>query len=285
MPNRNFRWLALTLLALVNLLFWAGVAIAVGLIVSPGVDFGLEGQLREGQATLAAVWEQLGQPRPSSTATPVGALSTPRPAATGTEGEQPIAAILPTGDPVLTSAPEPDTTQQAESSPTPAGTPTAKPEPTLASSPLLLADPEFSNLTLLDAEMARSAPDRAVQIRYQETMLNAEIAALWRNNPELPYRDVWVDLQRDRVVVTGKLTVLGFQVDAEVSGDLTVKDCVPVLEIEALRVAGVMTPAFVRDQVERMVLDAMSWYTADYPLCLEQIVLEDTYATLYGYRR
>ena len=153
------------------------------------------------------------------------------------------------------------------------------------SSPLLLADPENSNLALLDAEMDRSAPDRAVQIRYQESALNAEIAALWRNNPDLPYRDVWVDLMRDQVVITGKITVLGFGVNGEVTGQVTVKDCVPVLEIERVGIAGVMTPSFVRDQVESMVLEAMTWYPADYPLCVEQIVLEETRATLYGYRR
>lgn len=285
MPRRNFRWLALTLLALVNLLFWAGIAIAVGLIVSPGVNFGLETQLREGQATLAAVWEQLGQPRPTATATLEEALPTPSPAGTETEGEQPIAAVLTPGDPALTSQPEPQSTGEVEEGAEPTSAPTAQPEPTLVSDPLLLADPEFSNLTLLDEEMGRSAPDRAVQIRYQEAMLNAEIAALWRNNPALPYRDVWVDLMRDQVVVTGKVTVLGFQVDAEASGDLTVKDCVPVLEIEHLRLAGVMTPAFVRDEVESLVMEAMAWYPDDYPLCLEQIVLEETYATVYGHRR
>jgi hypothetical protein len=29
----------------------------------------------------------------------------------------------------------------------------------------------------------------------------------------------------------------------------------------------------------------MTWYPADYPLCLEQIVLEETRLTCYGYRR
>ena len=283
--NRNSRWLVLTLFALANLVCWAGVAAAVGLAVSPSLNLGLEALIREGQATAAAVLER-GDQQPSNPAvTPEEAEPGPLPAGTETTGDEPIAAVVTPGNPGPANTPQPDTTRAADSGAVPGSQPTAQPEATLVSTPLLLADPEISNLALLDAEMDRSAPDRAVQIRYQESTLNAEIAALWRNNPDLPYRDVWVDLMRDQVVITGKITVLGFGVNGEVTGQVVVKDCVPVLEIERVGIAGVMTPSFVRDQVESMVLEAMTWYPADYPLCVEQIVLEETRATLYGYRR
>jgi len=284
MGNRNLRWLKLAALALANLVFWVGVSAAVGRIVSPGLDFGMEARLREVQATAAAMWDQLSQPRPSATATSEEAVVIPG-GGTVIEGEQPIAAVVTPGDPALVTTPEPATTREAEGSAEPDSQPTPQPEATLESNPLLLADPEISNLALLDAEMARSAPERAVQIRYQEEALNAEIAALWRYNPGLPYRDVRVDLMPDQVVVTGKVSVLGFGINAEVTGQVTVEDCVPVLKVERLRVAGVMTPAFVRAEVERMIQEAMAWYPADYPLCLEQIVLEETSATAYGHRR
>lgn len=156
---------------------------------------------------------------------------------------------------------------------------------TLLTKPLLLADPEFYSLTGLDAEMARSAPGRVVQIRYQEAMLNQEIATLCENNPDLPFRNVHADLQRNQVVLTGEITVLGMQVQAKVTGTVVARDCRPQIEIEAISVAGVLTPQFVRNQIEQTVLDTMTWYPADYPLCLEQIVLEETKATLYGYHR
>ena len=284
MSNRNVRWLKLAAFALANLIFWVGISAAVWRIVSPGLDFGLEALLREGQATAVAMWDQLGEPRPSATATPEEAVSVPA-EGTEAEGEQPMAAVLTPGDPALTATPEPDTTREAEGSAPPVSQRTPQLEATLVGNPLLLADPKISNIALLDAEMARSAPERAVQIRYQEDMLNAEIAALWRNNPDLPYRDVHVDLMRDQVVVTGQLSVLGFGINAQVTGKVAVEDCLPVLEIERLRLAGVMTPAFVRDEVETMIHKAMAWYPADYPLCLEQIVLEETCATAYGHRR
>ncbi len=285
MANRNMRWLALTVFALANLVCWAGIAAAVGLIVSPSVDLGMERLLREGQATAAAMWDQLHEQRSNPTATTEGTAPTQTPAGTETTSEEPIAATPLPGSPAPPTTPQPDSTRQAEANSSADSAPTAAPDSTLETAPLLLANPEFSNLALIDAEMARSAPLRPVQIRYHEDTLNAEIAALWRNNPDLPYRDVRVDLMRDQVVVTGRVSVLGFGVNAEITGDVLVRDCVPVLQIGQLRIAGVMTPKFVRDQVESLVLEAMAWYPSDYPLCLEQLVLEETRATAYGYRR
>lgn len=163
--------------------------------------------------------------------------------------------------------------------------PTPEPTQTLLSKPLLLADPEFHNLAGLNAEMARSVPGRVVQIRYQEATLNREINLLCEKNPDLPFRTVLADLRHNQVALSGQITVLGFQVDAWVTGTVVVRDCRPQIEIESITVAGVLTPQFIRDQIEHEVLKAMDWYPVDYPLCLEQIVLEETRATIYGYRR
>jgi hypothetical protein len=285
MPSRNGRWILLTLFAVANLVFWAGVAVAVALAVRPGLDLGLEARIREVQATAAAFWDQRGQPPPYSTATPEEDEEDPLPAATLAPGEEPLAAVVTATSPDPASTSLPETTPSAEGNLEPASQPTASPAATLVSSALLLADPAISDLTTLDAELDRSAPERPVQIRYQESMLNAEIAALWENNPDLPYRDVWVDLQRDQVVITGRITVLGFGVRGKVTGQVVARDCVPVLKIQKMEIAGVLTPSFVRDEVEEMVQEAMTWYPADYPLCMEHIVLEETRATVYGYRR
>lgn len=275
------RWTWLTLFAMANLACWVAGAIVVGLVVGERVDLGVETLIREGQATAASAWEQASQrvARPAATSEAAGPTSLP-PQARTTEAD-------PTETPGPSASSPAGSTSQAGVTAVPASTSAAAPEPraTLVSSPLLLADPEITSLSRLDAEMSRSAPDRAVQIRYQEEALNREIAALWRNNPELPYRDVQVDMQPGRVAVSGRVTVLGFGVNAEVRGQVVAADCVPQLEVESLSVAGIMTPRFVKDQVQEMVLEAMAWYPEDYPLCLEEIVLEETKATVYGYRR
>ena len=91
--------------------------------------------------------------------------------------------------------------------------------------PLILADPQFTNPAGLNQEMEQSAEGRAVQIRYSETALNQEIQTLLQNNPKLPYRNVYLDLQRDQAVVTGDVTVLGLQVGAEVVSAVEGQDC------------------------------------------------------------
>lgn len=287
---RNRRWLGLTIFAMVNLACWIGGAVIIGLAVGDRVDLGVERLMRQGQATAEAAWRQASQrlARP----TPAADIQAP----TAPAQEEGMASSSPTATPAWPLPSTSGSTSQpglgSDSGGTPAATsalpvqnPTPQPEATLVSTPLLLADPQISSLSKLDAEMSRSAPDRAVQIRYQEDTLNREIATLWVNNPQLPYRDVLVDLQRDRVVVTGRATVLGFGVKAEVTGNVVAQDCVPQLEVESLSVAGIMTPRFVKDQVLDLILEAMTWYPEDYPLCLQQIVLEDTRATVYGYRR
>jgi hypothetical protein len=307
MLNGGRRWYVLTALALANLVLWVAIAGIVGLMVSDKVDLGFETLMRQGQATAVSVLEDVSEAvsaptaRPTATSTSVPAVllaagaqpeatsplyRTPKPVSTAEIYVLPTATatpeqgqIAPSPEPEqgqIAPSPEPQQGQEAQS---------PAPTPTPVSAPLLLLDPAISSLTQLDSEMDRSATGRPVQIRYTEETLNREIAMLSQNNPALPFRNVLVDMQQDGVVVTGKVTVLGFQVDAKATGTVSVQDCLPQLEVEHISMSGVMTPRFVRDQVEALLLEAMSWYPADYPLCLEQIVLEETKATVYGYRR
>lgn len=287
MSNRDSRWAWLTLFAMANLVLWVGAAVVAGLVVGDKVDLGVETLIRNGQATGVALWEQAPQRVTRPPATPTAIVQTSMPAQTQVAQNKPPATITWPVASIPPSTPQPQAPPegQAAGPVSPGNTATPEPEATLVSKPLLMANPEISSLTKLDAEMGQSAPNRAVQIRFDEEALNAEIAALWSNNPELPFRDVRADLQRDQVVVTGRVTILGFGVQAEATGKVAVRDCTPQLEVTSISVVGVLTPKFVRDQVEGMILEAMTWYPADYPLCLEQIVLEETRLSIYGHRR
>jgi hypothetical protein len=290
MFSRISRWSWLLIFAACNLLFWVAVAVAVGLVVSDEVDLGVETLIRERQATVAVVVVQ--SVAKASLRTPEADTPTKGPAPPETE----VVASRPTVTTVLPPASTPLPTPRVERTPallptlTPALLPTPiqpvpQPEATPVSSPLLMSDAEFSNLAHMDQEMARSAAGRPVQIRYSEEALNQEVETLLQRSPNLPYRNVKVDLKRDQVVVTAEVTVVGFEVGAEVLGTVVVRDCQPQMEVQAVSIAGVLTPGFVEEQIKEMLLEAMDWYPADYPLCLEQIVLEEERATIYGYRR
>jgi hypothetical protein len=78
---------------------------------------------------------------------------------------------------------------------------------------------------------------------------------------------------------------VGFDVDTEVSGAVIARDCAPRVEVADIRIAGFLTPGFVKENIEEIVTESLDWYPPDYPLCLEQIVLEEGRLTVYGSRR
>jgi hypothetical protein len=293
MSSRFSRWTLLIIFSACNLLFWVAVAAATGLLVSREVDLGVETLIRERQATAVVVWKRVVS-RPSEvTGTPSmpaqEPAQEPMQADAKAKMEMPMTpAILPP-EPTQSPTPPVQATQQvaaaSNSTPPPLETPIPQPEQAWVSSPLLLSDVEFGNFAQVDKEMGRSAIGRAVQIRYDEATLNSEIATLLENKPDLPYRDVQIDLKHDGVIVAGDVTVLGFTVSTEVEGAVVAKDCLPRMQINSTSVAGVLTPGFVKERIEQMLLDALNWYPVDHPLCLQQIVLEEDRATVYGYRR
>jgi hypothetical protein len=258
----------------------------VGLMAGSKVDLGVETSVRQYQTTAIAALEQAASRSVEAAGrSPAGARSS-RPTNPTSVVQMPTATAIRSDAPASQPTAKPQMTRQ--SMPTPilsTPTPTVIPTEAPIRRPLLMANPEFKNLNSLDGEMKRSAVGRPVQIRYQEEALNQEIAALIDNNPSLPYSDVYVDLKRDQVVVRGNTVVLGFQVSAEVTGRVTVSDCRPQVEIESISLVGLLAPTFVQDQIKDMFLEALDWYPADYPLCLEQIVLEEGRATVYGHRR
>jgi hypothetical protein len=306
MSGRIPRWGCLTVLAACNLAFWLAVAIGVGLLASDKVDLGLESSVRAGQATIVALWQPVPPTAPPDTAPgPVNPSPPPLQREQEPPAGQRVVSASPTPPPTPvnlqrsfppTMPPRPtalDTpalaaqaTSQPGAAPTLAPNPaTATPPPALASSLLPLTDPTAADWMRLDAEMSRSATGRPVQIQYSEAALNREISALLAENPDLPYQEVYADLKHDGVVLSGRVTVMGFQVNAEVSGQVTAQDCQPQVEIETISIAGLATPGFVRKGIEDIVLGSLDWYPADYPLCLEQIVLEEDQLTMYGSRR
>jgi len=270
----------LTVLAVSNLVLWLAVAAGVGLLASDEMNLGLEGYLRERQATAVARLNQPPAALPGTAPGSAGAIGAP---ASGVGGQA-------QGSPLTPSSATVAEVQAVAGLGTPApltggqGT-TGQSSGTLVSSPLVLSDPGFNSLAQVDAEMAHSTVGRPVEIRYGEEALNRELASLVARSPDLGFRDVLVNLDRDRAVVTGDVTVLGLNVGAEVQGTVVIEDCLPRVEVQAVSVEGFLTPGFVKDQVTEMVVEALDWYPTDSALCLERIVLEDGALTVFGHRR
>jgi hypothetical protein len=298
----------LAIFALVNLVFWVGAAVIIGLVASDRIDLGLESFIRQQQAAMVAGGEDGPAQYPTIAILPdEGPTRLARvddPGAGGTE------ATLPPPSPTVEMRMTPYTNQPMTpyatepaspgSPPTPVPTtaapsppPTAVPsQPTPASSekamaappssPMLLSDPTAQELMNLDAEVRASAAGRPIQIRYGEESLNQEIATLLATAPDVPYRNVWAELQSNRVVLTGDISIASLDLPTKVEGRVIAANCQPAIQLESVSIGGLLTPAFVKEEVVTLIQDALNWYPPDYPLCLEQIVLEEGRATVYG---
>lgn len=290
MFNSSTRWSWLTIFALCNLVFWVIVAAAVGLAVSDKVDLGVEALIREWQATAVTAWDNTSagvletKTKPTTIVTPQAVQGKPTTNVVWPDPTTPSPNLQAEATPL--SPPKEPQAQPAGSSQDSSSAQPEKPTPQpLHNNPILMADPGLEGLLQIDAEMNHSAQGRAVQIRYQEEALNHELTALLNSYPDLPYRNVQAKLQRDQVVMTGDVTLLGIEVNTEVQGKVVAQSCLPLVEIQGISIAGVVAPGFFKDQIKELIGESLSWYPADYPLCLEQIVLEDGRVTIYGSRR
>ncbi len=314
MCGRCPRWGWLLLIATANLVVWLGLAYAVATLAGDGVNLGMEAYLRQGQAT-AVTYLGTGQAARTSTAQaraaglaepttlgnppldagePVSSPSSARPAS-------PSAEPLPGSDlfsagPQSASPTEPGQAggearpSQPAGATRPAqaagGAQAASASAQVASGrPIVLAEPAFRELMAANSSLEQAGSGRQVRIHYLEETLNQEIAALLAANPGLPYGDVRVHLQPDRVVVSGRVVVLGLDLNAELLGTLLAENCEPRVDVQAVSVGGLLTPRFIKNQASALVFKALDWYPPDAPLCLEQIVVEDGALTVYGYRR
>jgi hypothetical protein len=290
-------WLAL--LAACNLVVWASVAVAVALLASDVVDIGVESFLRQSQATAVSVWENLG-PEPSDTPSPQTPLPTQLALSSGdsdspeASGRTDEGAASPGGEATQPVPSQPGTsTSGSAATPMPSGEesstgPAQSASQSLTQAPsslLLLTDPDWEDLARLNEEIGRSAVGRPIQIRFHEDVLNERITELLGSYPTLPFENVQVDLKRNRVEAVGDVGVLGFPMSTKVSGSVVARECRPTAEVESVSMAGVLTPGIVSDGLKESLLSLLSWYPADHPLCVEQIVIEEDRVTIYGSRR
>ncbi len=301
MPRWTRRRLWLVLLAAGNLVVWGVVAFAVSLIASDRLDLGIEASVREYQATAIAAWNA-GRPGAATAgpSEPERDLLRPRllPAGPGAPDEQAVASLSASPQPAtLAGELTPAAVTESGATPGPSADPgmegstpgaaadqPAGDEPQ-STAPLILADPVLDDLTSLDQEMTRSAPGRVVQIRYLETTLNDEISALLASRTDLPYENIHVDLGTEQVIVGGDVRVFGLAIHAEVRGNVVARDCAPQFETSSVKIGRFFTPVVIRDKVKELLDEALDWYPADYPLCIEGIVVQQDRVTLYGRRR
>lgn len=297
----------LTFFIIANLMFWILVAVAVGVVASDLVDLGIESFFRQSGTALvlrnsAPTRAASGGESPAPQAQPTALAAAVEPIEQTEKGAEAVdpaeaksgAAASPKMTPYAPRTPGAQPTRPEPAAPAlPTLMPTQAPRdagsslslPALEAGPLLLVDPDVDRLTRLDAEIQQSAVGRSVEIRMDEDALNEQIAVALARHGELPYQQITADLRPGQITLSGNVSVLGLALPTQVQGTVLAVDCHPSVQIDSVAVGGILTPKFVKQQVVQLVEESLAWYPADYALCLEQIVIEENQATLYGSRR
>ena len=281
---RDSRWTRLKVFALSQLLLCLVVAIIAALLASQRINLGFEAFFREGPATAIAVIRQWVLPPstpellPTVTATPElkSQAIDPDPEALTPAPDVTAAGSALPGPKIST----PLATDQTAAPP--AATPEA--EPTLVGYVLRMSNPELENILQMERALNMSAGGRDVRIRYTETALNAEVAVFLERFSRLPYRDVLIDLQGSRAVVTGNVSVLGLEVEVEAIGEVEVEECRVRGELTSLTILGVQMPDLVGVEIQGMVDEANAWIPEEYPLCITGVTMDGDYVEFFGYR-
>jgi hypothetical protein len=245
------RWPYFTFFALLNVICWATLAVAVGVLASQEVNLGVETFVREQQTRIVASLRR--EPPTTPVATPVP---------------------VPTGVTVVVVAP----TAPAGTATPASGSPTANP----AMPPVVLDDPPLAELAALDAELRAWPPGRLVQVSYSQAALNRELAALLAVNPQVPLRDLRAELSWDEIKLAGTLLLLGVEVPIQAEGRVTIVDCRPRVQVDLLTAGGLPAPGLVRDEVFGLLQQWIRWYPADHPLCLQDVALGDETVIVVG---
>jgi hypothetical protein len=273
--------------AVANLVLWVGLAVGVAMLASDSMNLGIETLVRSGEATAVAYLRQTPAVRADVERKAQGAIAAQDVA--GPEARGTAAAPAISGEGQAGRAPLPVTTAgmddglpAVDEAATRAGVQAGQ-EP--APSPLVLSDPGFTGLMQAGSAVELAARGQQVEIYYDEATLNQEIADLIAESGDLPYTNVRLSLNHDRVLVTGVITVLGLRVNAELLGVPVIEDCGLEMDVQALSIGGLLTPRFIKNQASTVALQALDWYPSNSPVCLEAIALDDGSLTVYGYRR
>lgn len=278
--TRDRRRARLVRFAVINLVLWILLAIVSGFLASQRINLGFEAFFRQGPATIVALVKESLLLRTGSDSTPVPTVTQEQPPAGPTGTLAPGEAA--TGEAART--PEMDAGEGPTLQPQPTATlvePTATPVAFILS----WTDPALERVLDLDAEMARSAVGRDVNIHFSESEINAQIPAFLERFPFLPYTEVSLDLHVDRVDARGRVTVLGIALEVEASGPVAARDCRLWAEIDDLEVLGVSTPGLFEREINLLLQDALAWFPEDYALCIEQMWMDESGVTFDGYRR
>jgi hypothetical protein len=201
------------------------------------------------------------------------ATTTPRTA--GTNSTLPTATLVRP----LTTIPKPLATaipQQTKAEPTKLAT--AAP-----GGPLVLVDPPLDDLS---PTLAKLPLNGQFTVLLHEQYVSAQAAAYIAAAQDLPVQisDVLVTFAPGAIEISGRAPLGFLRVEVLGRGTWRAESCRFIAEITEVRIAGQPAPASLRDQMSKLLQDALS-NIANAPVCFTQVEIRRGEVEISGYRK
>lgn len=213
------------------------------------------------------------------------ATATPRPA--GANPALPTATLVRP----LTTIPKAlsTVTKAATAKPQATATPASpRSEPTKVgtaapSSPLALVDPPLDELS---PTLSKLPTNGQFSVLLHEQYVSAQAAAYIAAAKDLPVQisDVLVNFTPGVIEISGRAPLGFLRVEVLGRGTWRAEACRFVAEINEVRIAGQPAPATLRDQISKLLQDALG-NIANAPVCFTQVEIRRGEVEISGYRK
>jgi hypothetical protein len=140
-------------------------------------------------------------------------------------------------------------------------------------------EPDIAELRDRLIEGGHSGEPFSLEVTDQEAA--ETIAWYLSRHPTIPFGEPQVIIGPDGVSAKGVAQIAGLRVGLTGRAELELRDGVPIVTLGDLDVAGVAVPGFVRDRIQAEI-DSQFDLAQDLPLIIEEVMLEEGKATVWG---
>jgi len=140
-------------------------------------------------------------------------------------------------------------------------------------------EPDMAVLRQKLNEGGHSGEPFTVEVTDQEAA--ETIAWYLEAHPNVPFRGPRVSIRPDGVTAEGVAEVLGLRIGISGRAAIRLRDGVPLVTLEDLRLAGLALPGLIRDRIQAEI-DAQFSLAQNLPVIIDEVRLEKGQATIVG---
>lgn len=147
---------------------------------------------------------------------------------------------------------------------------------------LEITNPSPNSAAYWNQRLAQLQSGDHIRVRITEDWVNRyNLSRNFRQN-DIEVQDVHVNFEEGAISAEARVLWKGVWATVRSRAYIGVQNCVPVVQIVSLRVAGLPTPADMRKQVDAALSSAISAFKRASPVCLTQVHITPEQAIIEG---